>query len=70
MCVRWWQIGCKDGKEREIYNDFHIHNLNVSVRKLLQKVAHDGSDNNGRYKGEDVTDERAHPEANIGETST
>lgn len=51
-----------------MYNNFHIHKLDISVRKFLQKITDDGSDNNGRNKREDVADERAHPQAHIGET--
>jgi hypothetical protein len=57
-----------EDKKGETYNNFHIHKLDISVRKFLQKVTDDGSDNNGRDK--DVADERANSEARITETAT
>jgi len=66
----WGNCSDKINNHGNDSNDFHVHKSNISVGKLLQKITDDGGDNNRRNKREDVADERTHPEAHIGETSS
>jgi hypothetical protein len=64
VSCRWVEM------QRKAYDDFHVHNVNASARKALQKITNESGDDDGRYPGHNVTEDRRPSEGCVVEIGT